>query len=234
MHYATTAVMLFRYMGIPARYAEGFSFQAGAMSGGSMEVPDESAHAWVEIFDSEKGWIPVEVTPGFESESKPSSQTTVQGQEQGGTTTAKTETPKKQTDRKTGNAAENQQIEKEQGDTPAGFAKVGLAALLVALPVLICVLQRRLRIAYRERQCLQRDAKKAVYYSYRYLLSFMEDESLPQTIHALCEKALYSPHVMTRQEAELVYGYAQKQAGKLLHSSPLRKRWKLLYLRAIG
>ena len=100
--------------------------------------------------------------------------------------------------------------------------------------MLICVLQRRLRIAYRERQCLQRDAKKAVYYSYRYLLSFMEDESLPQTIHALCEKALYSPHVMTRQEAELVYGYAQKQAGKLLHSSPLRKRWKLLYLRAIG
>ena len=79
MHYATTAVMLFRYMGIPARYAEGFSFQAQAMSGGSMEVPDESAHAWVEIFDSEKGWIPVEVTPGFESESKPSSQTTVQG-----------------------------------------------------------------------------------------------------------------------------------------------------------
>ena len=57
MHYATTAVMLFRYMGIPARYAEGFSFQAQAMSGGSMEIPDENAHAWVEIFDSEKGWI---------------------------------------------------------------------------------------------------------------------------------------------------------------------------------
>lgn len=234
VHYATTAVMLFRYMGIPARYAEGFSFQAGAMSGGSMEVPDESAHAWVEIFDSEKGWIPVEVTPGFESESKPSSQTTVQGQEQGGTTTAKTETPKEQTDRKTGNAAENQQIKKEQGDTPAGFAKAGLAALLIALPVLICVLQRRLRIAYRERQCLQRDAKKAINYSYRYLISFMKHESLPKTIRALCEKALYSPHAMTRQEAELVYGYAQKQAGKLLHSSPLRKRWKLLYLRAIG
>ncbi|MFQ7536370.1 MAG: hypothetical protein ACLRL6_02850 [Clostridium sp.] len=72
-----------------------------------------------------KGWIPVEVTPGFESESKPSSQTTVQGQEQGGTTTAKTETPKS---RQTGKRGTLRRINK---------SKRSKAICLQALPRLV-------------------------------------------------------------------------------------------------
>ncbi|MFR5526199.1 MAG: transglutaminase, partial [[Clostridium] innocuum] len=100
--------------------------------------------------------------------------------------------------------------------------------------LLTVILQRRMRIAYREKQCLQRDANKAVYHSYRYLLIFMKDEELPKTIHSLCEKAIYSPHTMTKEEAELVYGYAQKQARKLLRRSSFIKRWRLRYLLALG
>lgn len=235
VHYATTAVMLFRYMGIPARYAEGFSFQAQAMSGGSMEIPDENAHAWVEIFDSEKGWIPIEVTPGFASESKPSSQAThVQNQEQGGTDTPEQNTPTEQKTKQTKKAAQRDRSREVQEDTLWHFSTTGVVAMLILFLLLTVILQRRMRIAYREKQCLQRDANKAVYHSYRYLLSFMKDEELPKTIHSLCEKAIYSPHTMTKEEAELVYGYAQKQARMLLRRSSFIKRWRLRYLLALG
>ncbi|MDY5575973.1 MAG: transglutaminase domain-containing protein [Lachnospiraceae bacterium] len=64
IHFASAAVMMFRSMGIPARYAEGFLVKGGESL--YYEVPDNAAHAWVEIYQEGLGWIPVEVTPGTE------------------------------------------------------------------------------------------------------------------------------------------------------------------------
>ena len=33
--------------------------------GYTAEIPDTQAHAWVEIYRNGKGWIPLEVTPGY-------------------------------------------------------------------------------------------------------------------------------------------------------------------------
>lgn len=69
IHYATTATLMFRLMGVPARYATGYVAPADLFTeteeGYTAEVPDSQAHAWVEIYRSGKGWIPVEVTPGY-------------------------------------------------------------------------------------------------------------------------------------------------------------------------
>lgn len=89
-HFASSAVMLFREMGIPARYIEGYNMSTNKISDGvlieeektsdwvsgniskeeldklgvvSVEVSDAQAHAWVEIYRRGYGWIPVEVTP---------------------------------------------------------------------------------------------------------------------------------------------------------------------------
>ncbi|MFR1257904.1 MAG: transglutaminase-like domain-containing protein [Clostridium sp.] len=67
-YYATAAVMLLRSMGIPARYVEGMYVSkdelAAVKKGKELEVPDEDAHAWVEVFDEKYGFVTVEVTPG--------------------------------------------------------------------------------------------------------------------------------------------------------------------------
>ncbi|MBD5089695.1 MAG: hypothetical protein HDT30_12960 [Clostridiales bacterium] len=101
VHFASSAVMLFREMGIPARYIEGYNMStnkivdgvlleeeetkdwvSGNISKGeldklgviSVEVSDAQAHAWVEIYLSGYGWIPIEVTPaGFGEEEEESS-----------------------------------------------------------------------------------------------------------------------------------------------------------------
>lgn len=70
IHYATTATLMFRMLGVPARYVTGYVITPEAFvadeNGYTAQVPDTQAHAWVEVYRSGKGWIPVEVTPGYE------------------------------------------------------------------------------------------------------------------------------------------------------------------------
>lgn len=72
-HFASTGVLMLRMLGVPARYATGyvvrpneFKKDAGADTF-TAEVPDGNAHAWVEIYDQSLGWVPVEVTPGYDA-----------------------------------------------------------------------------------------------------------------------------------------------------------------------
>lgn len=69
IHYATTAVLMFRLLGVPARYVTGYVVSPEEFEenedGYTAEIPDTQAHAWVEIYRNGKGWIPLEVTPGY-------------------------------------------------------------------------------------------------------------------------------------------------------------------------
>lgn len=71
MHYASGAVMIMRELGVPARYVSGYIVPANdfmtSESGYQASVLDERAHAWVEIYLTEIGWVPVEVTKGYPS-----------------------------------------------------------------------------------------------------------------------------------------------------------------------
>ena len=87
-HFASAATMLFRQMGIPARYVEGYAFSyynitengelaedgvysdyysgyapLGETALVEIAVPDAYAHAWVEIYVEGQGWTVVDATP---------------------------------------------------------------------------------------------------------------------------------------------------------------------------
>lgn len=59
-HYATAATLIFRRLGIPARYTGGLhtSVKAGEWT----DVYNDSGHAWVEVYLDGLGWVQVEVT----------------------------------------------------------------------------------------------------------------------------------------------------------------------------
>lgn len=88
VHFASTATMLFRYLGIPARYCEGYVADYVDMFSGTIvtgqkssswidhtqkgmgetavldvEITDAGAHAWTEIYLDDYGWVPVDATP---------------------------------------------------------------------------------------------------------------------------------------------------------------------------
>ena len=60
---------MLRYLGVPARYATGYSVSSDAFSRTSdgdytAVILDRQAHAWAEVYLDGVGWIPVEMTPG--------------------------------------------------------------------------------------------------------------------------------------------------------------------------
>lgn len=94
-HYATSAVLLLRCLNIPARYVEGYVITNSDIKNGidsstqvgvtyyidsiksesyfssleqpmtTVEIKDTNAHAWIEVYIDELGWIPFEVTAGY-------------------------------------------------------------------------------------------------------------------------------------------------------------------------
>ena len=69
VHYASLAVMMLRYCGIPARYAEGFivpeMLYEGAPGMSSISVPLKFSHAWAEYYLDGVGWLPFETVPKY-------------------------------------------------------------------------------------------------------------------------------------------------------------------------
>ena len=61
-HYAAAATVLYRTLGIPARYTIGYAAQA--VEGEWADVTVMNGHAWVEIYLDGTGWVTVEVTGG--------------------------------------------------------------------------------------------------------------------------------------------------------------------------
>lgn len=59
-HYATAATVLYRMLGIPARYTIGYVGET--VAGQTTEVLSDGAHAWVEVYLEGFGWAQVEVT----------------------------------------------------------------------------------------------------------------------------------------------------------------------------
>ncbi len=71
-HFASAAVLLCRYAGIPARYVEGYVIKPNDFSESTpfgtaqtVNVTDAGGHAWVEIYISGYGWYPMEFTSGY-------------------------------------------------------------------------------------------------------------------------------------------------------------------------
>lgn len=72
-YFATIATEMFRIYGIPARYVEGYYVKPTAVemigyyknNAAKLDVRDENAHAWTEIYIDGLGFLPVETTPGY-------------------------------------------------------------------------------------------------------------------------------------------------------------------------
>ncbi len=60
-HFASAATLLYRSLGIPARYVVGYSTYAAAESW--TDVKGADAHAWVEVFITGLGWVRIDPTP---------------------------------------------------------------------------------------------------------------------------------------------------------------------------
>lgn len=61
-HFAGAMALMLRFLGIPARVAAGFT--SGKQEDGGWTVTDHNAHAWVEVWFPDYGWLAFDPTPG--------------------------------------------------------------------------------------------------------------------------------------------------------------------------
>lgn len=63
-YFATSATLILRELGVPARYVTGYSVQPSSTSGDTYLIRERHAHAWVVAYDSvRKQWLEVDATP---------------------------------------------------------------------------------------------------------------------------------------------------------------------------
>ncbi len=75
MHYASAAALILKEIGIPARYVSGYIVRSSdfiwdeSNATHRAEIEDYNSHAWVEIYLENIGWVPIEVTEGYDNSS---------------------------------------------------------------------------------------------------------------------------------------------------------------------
>ncbi len=190
-HYASSAVLLCRMCGIPARYCQGYvltqnSFHSGnrqevpgqAVPVYEIDIPDNQAHAWVEVYVKGYGWLPYEFTETVletwhRAQAAPAVQTTVQEvtteASQTQTTTAAPQTADTTTQTTPGGAGMN-------GSGSKVLRIIGrillilmlLAAILYVYYRIHCTIIRRRRAAMHDK-----DGNAAAHASYDYLIRLL-------------------------------------------------------------
>ena len=63
-YFGSTATVLLRYVGVPARMIAGWSIGEYVPEQGQFLIRDRNRHGWTQIFAPPYGWIDIEVTPG--------------------------------------------------------------------------------------------------------------------------------------------------------------------------
>lgn len=242
VHFATTATVLLRAAGIPARYVTGYALDVNA--GKEMDVRQSRAHAWVEYYVDDVGWTVLDPTPGYND--TPETQPTTRPTEittEPTETTAPTETiaPTEATQDTT--EAINPSV--SQTDTSADQthpSQVGSDLAQTITAVLLwtmgcCALiwgQYRLRIFIRQwyiRRGSTNQQALARWKSVR-IRSHLLRQRPTKRLYKLAEKAKYSQHTITAEELQEFDSY-MAELSEILRGKPWLVRWLLRLVFAI-
>ena len=224
VHFATAAVMLFRYYGIPARYVEGYLVtpeDASMMQKNvAYELPRENAHAWAEIYVDGIGFVPIEVSPKYKNimeeadmEIGISNESLVR------------------------NFAEEISDNTKENNMSSGdddFHDINIIAVIftiiaaVLLLLLAAVLIRRIALGIaeyikRRKLFMKSDPKRAVSAIY----GFMEEKNYPMLAESkdLGNKAAYSIYPMEENDRKLMLAYL-KEAKKEKHRNEYKNKYR--------
>lgn len=179
-YFATVATFALRSQGIPTRYVEGYRAESSDLAnanntGEALTLNAHDAHAWVEVYLNGAGWTPVEVTPGFYSQSLEADKIidVSEARSNGSGEITQSESVMGQTEEDTSQ------------DQPSAIeralqAATGVASFLLALALLaiLVVVQRKVRIVVRNRAIANEDQAVSVPALYHYLAKVMSEAGI--------------------------------------------------------
>ena len=245
IHYATAATMMLRALGIPARFTSGFVVTVSPHEVGEIiNITDRYAHAWVEVYFDNIGWLPIEVTPpatGFGP-----------GDGRPGQGEANPFLPGHDIwyedpffhywwdDGEGIWGGEAIPVTGIERDVPtAGYVLIIRGVLIGLLAIIIIVapfVRRTIAERRRKRHFAQEDTNASAVFAWRYinnLQSFRRSEVPPIGIEDIAMKARYSLHQISPQERDAVVEFARSFASKVyINNGSLTKFW-VKYIRGL-
>ncbi|MBQ8539538.1 MAG: transglutaminase domain-containing protein [Ruminococcus sp.] len=212
VHFATTATLMLRSLGIPARYVSGYCVEYNSDNSDSLVVTTDNAHAWVEYFDADIGWVPLEATAGdfLVPVSAPAVEDTQQQSTQQQSTAVESVEPTSatETDSKTDTSKDQQTDTKEKTENkPVTSVIVAVSVLLLA--VITLILRRKIVLLLRKKRFNTGSNNERAIMHYRYLLRLSHHVyvHIPEKVTDIVNKARYSSSQLTDSELELITKY---------------------------
>ncbi len=214
VHYATAAVLMLRYMGVPARYVEGYYLsteQAARYAAGKpITLTEQNAHAWAEYYVSGVGFVPFEVTPGYIDEEDMDI-----GAALGDGNTENTYSSEQQKFVEVEQPEEQTEQEQDRLTFSLDPKYLLLLLLLPLLALLVVIIVRRKRLRKALRAIDEADDKNAIAMRYGYADCLLHHSTAQPPdgaaeAAALNREALFSSHGMDPEQRRCVDDYAAR------------------------
>lgn len=257
VHFATAAVALCRSAGIPARYAEGYAVPSG-YNGVWIDVPDRNAHAWLEVYYSGTGWVPVEVTPvspdapatyynaQAPGDGAPGGESQGQGQqEEASPSPSASPTPRPRASASprpsvAPTESESPEMEMEDFEKPLWPLALGLLGVLLLVPVGL-VVNRAVRRRYRKKAFTQPDRSRAALLLYSHLLRlhaleaslYYGERKPPEYWEETALKARFARDMLPREDLQRLAADAARMEKILKIELPTDRRLYWMYVRGL-
>ena len=208
MHFASVSTLLFRQLGVPARYVEGYvvaakDFNAGTATTGAdgnaallMPLKDSNAHAWTEIYLDGYGWIPIETTPGYafqlnelptveqEDRERREAQRLAASAAAASSSASSSETSSSSSSSGGSSSATPSSSSGETGGKGGLFPLILLLLFILSFVVSLPFLSRRTVLYFRKRSTSTDNANTNVLNLYAFLVVLLNSEKFPKSEYA--------------------------------------------------
>ena len=231
VHFASSAVLLLRAAGIPARYVSGYSVEG--LAGQWNIVSEDEAHAWVEYYTDGAGWLPLDPTPSDwreamehvpdEEEPEPKDEEPDKPDEP-----KKPETPEEKPqapDKQEDNAAASTGV--QHGDQTSSRKLTWHWLLALPLLILIAILRRIFCVLLRKLHCRKAEPNQRALRLWVWLVRLYkaEHKPVPEEMICLAEKAKFSQHEISPEEIARLEAAVAAQIATLKKLPVLHRLW---------
>lgn len=230
-HFSTAGALLLRAMGYPTRFVRGYVMKESDFHQGEATIRQYRSHAWIEVYDQSKGWIPYEMTPTQGEQNAQSVSTLLDQQAQQGETSVSSSSQESQEPLETSTQEQEEQISsptKESSFLQAyGYYLVLLTGAIISITAYRLLTRHWLHILTRKMTLNQ----KVIYYDKLIKRLTHHQWVVQQDIQQLVDKARYSQHALSLQEWQMMEKYYQSFIKQFYQSQKWYQKLILKYIK---
>ncbi len=229
-HYATTATLMMRVLGFPARYVTGYVLNESDFVDGVATVKSNRAHAWVEVFDKNTGWIPYDATPSRLGETSTPSQ--MAGMLDELTRQPNQSTPEDEAEETPDVKNEDNKETREDTSWYDSLLEYSQTIIVITALIIIFIIYRFLTKNILKVLIYKKNNNQIILICYKRLRKMYRfySQDIDDDILSLAYKARYSQHEISKEEIDIMSNYIVSKQKDIYQSLSWYKKILFQYI----